>query len=117
MNSTERLKEICRLRGIPLSRIERELGFSNGYFSSKKGELPPDRLKMVADYLGVSADFLLYGEERGVFYANEETAQIAQELHDNTELRMLFSAVRDADPQTLRDLHDMFLIMKRRETE
>ena len=71
------------------------------YFNVKKSELLEDRLSDNS-----SAD---------KYYLNDETAQIAQEIHDNTELRALFSAAKDADPQTLKDIHDMLLIMKRRE--
>jgi len=113
MNSAERIRDLCKEKGIPLSRIERELGFANGYLGTKKGDLPPARLRMVADYLEVSQDFLLYGEDS--YYENDETAEIAQQIHDNTELRALFSAAKDADPQTLKDIHEMLLIMKRRE--
>lgn len=112
MNSVERIRKICKDRDIPLSRIERECGFGNGYLGSKKGDLPPLRLKAVADYLGVTADFLTYGEGH---YIVDETAQIAQQIHDNQDLRALFSAAKDADPQTLKDIHEMLLIMKRRE--
>lgn len=63
------------------------------------------------------SDFMEDIDESDVakYYLNNETAQIAQEIHDNAELRALFSAAKDADPQTLKDVHDMLLIMKRRE--
>ena len=49
------------------------------------------------------------------YYENEETAAIAQEIHDNRELRMLFSAAKDVSPETLKELHDVLQILKRRE--
>lgn len=30
MNSVERVKNLCKERGIPVSRLEKELGFANG---------------------------------------------------------------------------------------
>lgn len=55
MNSVERVKKICKERKIPISRLEKDLGFSNGYIGQlKKGTFPSDRLVLIADYLGLS---------------------------------------------------------------
>ena len=60
MNSVDRVKKICKDRKIPISKLERELGFSNGYISQlRKGVFPADRLVLIADYLQVSTDFLM----------------------------------------------------------
>lgn len=64
MNSVERVKAICKERRIPISRLEKELGYSNGYIGQlRKGVFPADRLKEIADYLELSADFLMTGNE------------------------------------------------------
>lgn len=64
MNSVERVKSLCKERKIPISRLEKELGYSNGYIGQlRKGTFPADRLKEIAEYLHVSTDFLLTGEE------------------------------------------------------
>ena len=49
------------------------------------------------------------------YYFNEETAKAAQEIFENKELRMLFDATRDADPEDLKALHSMALALKRKE--
>ena len=36
------------------------------------------------------------------YYLNKETAEIAQELFNNPDLRVLFDAARDAKPENLR---------------
>lgn len=60
MNSVDRVKKICKERKIPISKLERELGFSNGYISQlKKGVFPSDRLILIANYLQVSTEFLM----------------------------------------------------------
>ena len=90
MNSVERVKEICKERKIPISKIERELGYANGYIGQlKKGVFPADRLQDIAEYLGVSSEYLLNGDEKesNKYYLNEETAQVAQEIFENKELR------------------------------
>ena len=60
MNSVEKVKEICKKRKIAISRLEKDLGYSNGYIGQlRKGVFPSDRLAQIADYLGVSIDSLM----------------------------------------------------------
>lgn len=64
MNSVERVKEICKNRKIPISKLEKELGFSNGYISQlRKGVFPADRLEKISIFLGVTTTYLMTGEE------------------------------------------------------
>ena len=59
MNTVDFVKALLKERHIPLSRIERDLGFANGYIGQlKKGTFPSDRLFMIAEYLGVSPKYL-----------------------------------------------------------
>ena len=59
MNSVERVKKICKERKIPISRLEKDLNFANGYIGQlKKGVFPDDRLKAIADYLNVQSAYL-----------------------------------------------------------
>lgn len=118
MNSVERVKEICKERKIPISKIERELGYANGYIGQlKKGIFPADRLQDIAEYLGVSSEYLLNGDEKegNKYYLNEETAQVAQEIFENKELRSLFDVQKDMEPEDLKALHNMALALKRKE--
>lgn len=119
MNSVERVKSICKERKIPISKLEKDCGFSNGYIGQlRKGVLPDDRLIKIADYLNLSVNYLLTGEQKGEnarYYVNEETAAIAQEIFENKELRMLFDASRNATPDDLIIVRDMMLALKRKE--
>lgn len=63
MNSVERVRSICLEKKIPISRLEKDLGFGNGYISQlRKGIFPANRLVAIANYLNVSTDYLLNGE-------------------------------------------------------
>lgn len=63
MNSVERVKAICRERGIAISKLEKDLGFGNGYIGQlKKGVFPNDRLYKIAEYLETDPDFLATGK-------------------------------------------------------
>ena len=64
MNSVDRVKELCKEYKIPVSRLEKELGFSNGYISQlRKGSFPASRLMQIADYFHVPVNYLLFGSE------------------------------------------------------
>lgn len=67
MNTVERVLSICKERGIAVSRLEKDLGFGNKYIAGlKKGSIPDDRLYAISEYLGVSATYLITGEEKEV---------------------------------------------------
>ena len=99
MTTVERIKSICKDRKIPISKLERDLGFSNGYIGQlRKGVLPTDRLLAVADYLSVSSAFLLNGTEKETPLINddEELTEYVQMLKTRPECRMLFQLSRNA---------------------
>ena len=111
MNSVERVKTICKDRKIPISKLERDLGYSNGYIGQlRKGTFPNDRLKEIAEYLEVSIDYLMTGKEKEggeTYYLNDETREIAQEIFEKKELRMLFDVTRKSTPQRLMAYYNM----------
>ena len=112
MDAVERIKQMCRDRGISFAKLERECGFANGYLTALRlGKMPADRLQKVADYFEVSTKFLLTGEEDEEYYINPETAELAQELYENPDLRLLFDASRSATPEQLRLIRDLVLQM------
>jgi hypothetical protein len=54
------VKALARDKGIPISRLERELGFgSNSFYRWKKHDPSSSKAKIVADYFGVSVDYIL----------------------------------------------------------
>ena len=65
MNSVERVKAICAERKIAISKLEKDLGFGNGYIGQlRKGTFPADRLAKIAEYLSVTSEYLLTGQEK-----------------------------------------------------
>lgn len=70
MDTVERIITICKDRGIAISKLEKDCGFGNAYISGlKRGTIQSDRLKIIADYLDLSVDYLLTGTEKGEFLA------------------------------------------------
>lgn len=115
MNSVDRVKKLCKERKIPISKLEKDLGYSNGYIGQlKKGVFPDDRLQSIAEYLDISIEYLLNGQEQD-YYSNPKTAQMAQRIFENKELRLLFDTAQDAQPEDLEAVHSMLLALKRKE--
>lgn len=118
MTLYERIEALRKERKISQGNLEKELGFSNGSISKWKNSSPTtERLQKLADYFGVSIQYLTTGEDSKSpgYYLNEETAAIAQEIFENKELRMLFDASRNATPEDLITVRDMMLALKRKE--
>lgn len=113
----------CKLRdekGLKDADVVKATGITKSTFSDwKSGRSKPkqDKLQKIADFLEVSVDYLMTGEEKegDKYYLNDETAQVAQEIFENKELRVLFDVQRDMEPEDLKALHNMALALKRKE--
>lgn len=118
MTMYERIENMRKSVGISQGKLEKELGFSNGSISKWKNSTPtPDRLQKIADYFGVSVDYLIKGEEKDSkeYYINPETAELAQTLFENKDLRVLFDAAKDATPEDLQTTYNMLMALKKKE--
>lgn len=59
MNTVDKIKQMCSERKIPISKLEKECGFANGYIGRlKKGTLPSDRIVKVANFFDVPVEML-----------------------------------------------------------
>ena len=117
-------EKYCKLRdtkNMKDSNVAALTGIGKSTFSDwKSGRSEPknDKLQKIADCLGVSVNYFTddNSDERSVgYYINDETAAIAQDIFENKELRLLFDAARDADPEDLETVHSMLLALKRKE--
>lgn len=107
-------------KGLKNADVSRGTGISNMTLSDwKHGKSTPkyDYMKKIAQFLDVTVEYLT-GEENDnseKYYLNDETAEIAQEIFENKELRLLFDAAKDAQPEDLQTVHQMLLALKRKE--
>jgi len=54
-NTVEKIVEMCKLKGIPVSRVEKDLGLGNGSLNPKKAsDIKSQRLFKILNYLGVT---------------------------------------------------------------
>ena len=117
----EIFSELLQRYGVTPYKVSKQTGVSQSTLSDwKRGISTPkqDKLQKIADYFGVSLEYLMTGEEKEggeKYYLNEETAQVAQEIFENKELRALFDVQKDMEPEDLKALHNMALALKRKE--
>lgn len=104
MNSVDVLLALCKHRKIAVSRVERDLKYGNGYFKSlKKKEIPGNRLSEVADYFGVTMDYLLGATPESYLLGTEYQLKEAEKAYDKEtdpdkrdELGGLIDVLRDS---------------------
>lgn len=113
----ERINTLCKKKHITIAELERQINFSSGSIGKMKYGASPSsaRLVKIADFFGVTTDYLQTGDAGDGYYLNPETARAAQEIFENEELSLLFDAARDASPEDLRTVHAMLLALKRKE--
>ena len=116
-SSYDRIKSLCDENGIAVTALETRLGYGRGYIGKMRHtkKIPSDRIKEIADYFGVSVEYLMTGDAPEGHYINEETAQAAPEIFENKELRLLFETARNSDPEDIKAVHEMLLALKRKE--
>lgn len=112
MGLYERIKEASKMKGISINKLEQELGFPKSSISKYNTNSPSiDKLEKIADYLGVSIDYLAKGEEVDAYYLDPEVAEMAQEMATRTELKVLFKASRNMTKEQLEAINNMINAM------
>ncbi len=89
-----RAADVCKGTGLP----------SSLFSEWKRGKSNPkaDKLQKIADFFGVSIEYLMTGEkkeESPMYYANEETVKLAQEMFEDEDMRSLFDMKRNMPPE------------------
>lgn len=94
MNSVEKVRKLCKDRGISIAKFERDLGFGNGYVRRlSKGTFPSDRLMKIANYFDVPiADLVGDGESSSIVHADGQFA-----YYDNDEQQKFGVSMTDAE--------------------
>lgn len=105
-------EKLCEQHNVTPYAVGKATGIRTGTFTNwKKGRYNPkiDKLQLIADYFGVSVDYLMTGKDTEKtstsgtpYYFDDATAQTAQELMTNPGLRVLFDAAKDCTPDDLK---------------
>ncbi|MDD3253945.1 MAG: XRE family transcriptional regulator [Lachnospiraceae bacterium] len=89
MNSVEIIKQTCKNRKIPISRLERDLGYGNGYIGQlRKGTIPSNRAIEIANYLNIDLQLLLSGDM-------DETENSHLTSRDEKDIEKILSQTRE----------------------
>ena len=120
MNVVEKVKGLAKARGIPIYILERECGFSNGYIGQlKKGTMPMERVQKVAEYFELPLSYFTGEKDKGteMYYLDPEAAEIAQELFERPELKVLFKASRKVSAEDIKVVQNMVDALARKDDE
>ncbi len=114
--SYETFRSLCEQRHVTPAVVSRATGIASSTLTEwKKGRYAPktDKLQKIAEYFGVSVEYLMTGEEpEEGYYVNPETAEMAQQIFVNPDLRLLFDVAKDVTPEQLKLLHDLAMSWK-----
>lgn len=94
--------ELCVKKGVSPTRAALDIGLSKATPTSwkKKGTTPQAaQLQRIADYFGVSTDYLLGKEEqkeKPLINGDEELTEYLEELRTRPEMKMLFKLTKGA---------------------
>lgn len=107
-------------KGVTAYEVSKATGIHQSAFSKwKTGISKPNTEKMVklAEYFGVPVEYLMTGEMPAGegYYIDEGTAEVAQALFENRDMRLLFDAARDASPEDLQMVAQLLERLKRKE--
>ena len=84
MTIYERIESLRKSKGLSQGKLEKQLGFSNGSISKWKNSTPKvERLKKLADFFGVSVEYLMTGKED------------EQKEKDNTDLKQKYRELEE----------------------
>lgn len=128
----ERVKQLCGKKGVSMNTAESEIGLAKGYIS-KLGTSNPNAktLQKIADYFGVTVDYLMAGiepknEERPELGKGEQldVARDADEIilrlenGDSALMRFEPDSLNESDREYLRQsLISMFTLVRLRNKE
>lgn len=104
----ERLKNLCKLKGITIKQMEQEVGVSqNATFKWKTSSPTLKTTKRLAEYFGVSQEYILNGKDDSGYFIDPETKALADELKNNKELRAVFDVAKDMPKERLEAFYNL----------
>ncbi len=116
--SIEKMQEIRKSSGLTYANIADSTGISKSTVEKIFGGFNKNPtlsyLKKIADALSCSLDDFYEWEQEPTspYYLDRKTAELAQEIHDNPEYRILLDATRDLTPEQLQAVIDVANIIK-----
>lgn len=113
----EIFEKLMKEKGVTAYRVSKDTGVPRATLSEwKKGRYTPklDKLQLIADYFGVTVGYLMTGEKPEKYYLSDETAQIAQDIFENRELKALFDLASDSTPEDIEAAYSVLLALNKK---
>lgn len=104
------LKELRKSKNLSQVELAYALGFSAGLIGMyESGRRKPsyEALECIADFFNVSIDYLMGKDTKSIYYLDPEAAQMAQEIYENPDLRILMDASRKVSKDDIQLVIDM----------
>ncbi len=113
----ENIRKYRQLNGWSQEELARRAGYADKSMISRiengKIDIPQSQIAKFAEIFGVSSSDLMGDDGTAeTYYTNPETAEMAQELFKDKDLRVLFDAARDSTPEDLRMAADLLRRLK-----
>lgn len=101
------LKSLRTGRGLTQEQLSALTGISKSAISMyENGKRFPDEptLELLADFFNVDMNTLLGKQEGTTYYADPETAALAQELKENPQYKVLLDATKNLKPESVKEI-------------
>lgn len=114
MGLYERVKDIASEKGYSINKLEKELGFPRSSISKfNKNKPSMDKIKQVADFLGVSTDSIIGNEDQETSnLTRRDTKEIENILSDTESLLRQDGLMFDGNPASPEAIDSILSAMK-----
>ena len=90
MGLYEQIRDIAKSKGYSVNRLEKELGFARSSINKFNKDIPSvDKLQQIADFLGVTVDYLMTGE------TPEEKKDVTLTRRDERDIEKILDQTRE----------------------
>ncbi|MCD8396128.1 MAG: helix-turn-helix domain-containing protein [Lachnospiraceae bacterium] len=109
----EIFEQLLQKNGVTAYKVAKEAGVTQTALSNwKSGKSTPTTktLQRIADYFGVTIDYLMTGkksEDSPGYYLNDDAREYAQFLFENPEYKVLFDASRKVKKEDIQFVKEM----------
>lgn len=94
----ERIKELCKNKGVTISQLERDLGMAKGSMSKIDKHKPSaEKMERIAEYFRITYHELI----NQTYYDDDGVKEYTLFLKDHPEYRVLFDASRRVKPEDI----------------
>jgi len=104
MEFKERLKDLRKSKGLSQVELAKRIGMSKSTIGAyETGDITPslEALNVLADFFNVNINYLLGNEDGSTYYLDPESAELAKEIANRDDFKVVFDALRDIPPEDM----------------